>query len=158
MCTSVTATFKRKKGGMLRKATKVHMYVQWISLFSKPERTSWSLTPQLDTIIIQVSSVKGLSLRGNPLRLYRAKHLPWIGHTQCTVTQDFTMAKLTILTWRYLYLLKMRICETTDNLGYDQKCSPFSDHTNVSHDLQLLSLVQVLRYVHHSQAAPTRFW
>ena len=26
-------------------------------------------------VIIEVSSVKGLSLRGNPLRLYRAKHL-----------------------------------------------------------------------------------
>ena len=32
------------------------------------------LTPQLDTVIIEVSPVKGLSLRGNPLRLYRAKH------------------------------------------------------------------------------------
>jgi len=27
------------------------------------------------------------------------------------VTQDFTLAKLAILTWRYLYLLKMRICK-----------------------------------------------
>jgi len=32
--------------------------------------------PQLDTVIIEVSSVKGLSMRGNPLWLYRAKHLP----------------------------------------------------------------------------------
>ena len=31
---------------------------------------------QLDTIIIEVSPVKGLSLRGNILRLYRAKHWP----------------------------------------------------------------------------------
>ena len=62
---------------MLRKATKVHVYVQCFSLsFSKPERTSWSLTPQLDTVIIEVSSVKGLSLRGNTLRLCGAKHLP----------------------------------------------------------------------------------
>ena len=57
---------------MLRKATKVHMYLQSFSLsFSKHERTSWSLTPQLDTDIIQVSSVKELSLRGDPLGLYR---------------------------------------------------------------------------------------
>jgi len=33
-------------------------------------RTSWSLTPQLDTVIFHVSSVKGLSLRGTTLRLY----------------------------------------------------------------------------------------
>ena len=30
-----------------------------------------------------------------------------------TVTQDFTLAKLAILTWRYLYLLKIN--------SYDQK-------------------------------------
>ena len=31
------------------------------------------MIPQLDTVIIEVSSVKGLSLRGDPLGLYRAK-------------------------------------------------------------------------------------
>ena len=30
--------------------------------------------------------------------------------------------------------------KTTDNLSYDQKCCPISDHTNVIHNLQLLSL------------------
>ena len=35
--------------------------------------------------------------------------------------------------------------KTTANLSYDQKCSPFGDLTNVSHDLKLLSLVQRLR-------------
>ena len=34
------------------------------------------MTPQLDTVMIEVSSLKGLSLRGNTLKLYRAKHLP----------------------------------------------------------------------------------
>ena len=50
--------------------------------------------------------------------------------------------------------------KTTINLSYDQKCSPFGDLTNVSHDLKLLTLVQRLRYLHHSQAAPlaTHFW
>ena len=49
---------------------------------------------------------------------------------------------------------------TTANLSYDQKCSPFGDLTNISHHLNLLSLVQRLRYVHHSQATPitTHFW
>ena len=62
----------------------------------KPERISWSLTPQLDTIIIEVSSVKGLSLRSNPLRLYEAKHL--LLTNWAYGTQDFTLAKLAILT------------------------------------------------------------
>ena len=55
------------------------------------------------------------------------------------VMQDFTLAKLGILTWRYLYLLKINICEflkTTANLSYDQKCYPFCDLTNVSHNLK----------------------
>ena len=34
------------------------------------------MTPQLDTVVIEVSSVKVLRLRGNPRRIYRAKHLP----------------------------------------------------------------------------------
>ena len=46
------------------------------NVLSKPERTSESLTPQLDTVITEVSTVKGLSLRGNILRIYWAKHLP----------------------------------------------------------------------------------
>ena len=62
---------KIKNKWMLRKATKVHMHV----LSSNSERTSWCLIPQLGTVIIEISSVKGLSLRDNPLRLYRIKHL-----------------------------------------------------------------------------------
>ena len=42
-------------------------------------------------------------------------------------------------------------------LSYNQKCSPFGDLTNVSHDLKPLSLVQRLRYVHHSQATPISY-
>jgi len=45
--------------------------------FHEPQAgTSWSLTPQLGTVIIEVFSVKGLSLSRNPLRLHRAKRLP----------------------------------------------------------------------------------
>ena len=33
----------------------------------------------------------------------------------------------------------------TASLSYDHKCSPFGDLTNVSHDLKLLSLVEILR-------------
>ena len=48
---------------------------------------------------LKVSSVKALSLRGNPQRVYI--------EMGCLSTQDFTVANLT---WRYLNLLKMRIC------------------------------------------------
>ena len=60
---------------MLRKIAIVDVYV--LDCLSKPERTYQSLTPQLDTVIIKVSSAIALSLRGNPQRLhaYRAKHL-----------------------------------------------------------------------------------
>ena len=51
-----------------------------LACLSKPERTYWSLTPQLGTVIIEESSFKVLSLRCNPWRLYKAKHLPsWNG-------------------------------------------------------------------------------
>ena len=46
---------------------------------------------------------------------------------------------------------------TTANLSYDQKYSPFGDLTNVSHDLKLSSLVQKLRYAHHSQVRPISY-
>ena len=49
---------------------------KFLAFFFKPERTSSSLTQQLDAVIIEVASVKRLSMRGNTLRLYRAKHLP----------------------------------------------------------------------------------
>ena len=48
---------------MLRKPQKCTC----MAFFPDPERTSWSLTPQLDTVIIEVSSVKGLI---RPERLY----------------------------------------------------------------------------------------
>ena len=44
------------------------------------------------------------------------------------------------------------VLNQTANLSYDQKCFSFGDLTNVPHHLILLSLVQRLRYVHHSQA------
>ena len=58
---------------MLRKATKVHVYVQC----SKPERTYGHFTPQLETVIIEVSiyTVQALRSRAYPHRLHRAKHL-----------------------------------------------------------------------------------
>jgi len=48
----------------------------------------------------------------------------------------------------------MRFFQTTANPSYDQH---FSDHKNVSHDLQLLNLVQRLRYIHHSPATPISY-
>ena len=79
------------------------------NVLSKPERTSWSLTPQLDAVIIEVFSVKGLSLRGNPLRLYWAKHLTLMNWTYGDTGFYSGQTKLPM---KYLYLLKMRICDS----------------------------------------------
>ena len=55
---------------------KSHVYVCPM-FYSKPERTDWSLTPQLDTVIIGVSSFNALRLRAHPRRwFHRTKHLP----------------------------------------------------------------------------------
>ena len=40
----------------VKKSHKSAWYVQCFSLFSKPRRTSWSFTPQLDTVVIEVFS------------------------------------------------------------------------------------------------------
>ena len=65
-----------------------------LAFLSKHEKTYGSLTPQLNTVIIDVSSVHVLSLRGNPWRLYMTKY-----HKMGPmVTQDFTVPKLGILT------------------------------------------------------------
>ena len=56
------------------------------------------MPPQPDTVIIQVSSVKELSLRGNPLGLAIQGQTFAINEIGPTVTQDFTLAKLAIIT------------------------------------------------------------
>ena len=69
--------------------------------------------------------------------------------------------QLASLNLKVFIFAKMRICDffykTTANLSYDQRCSPFGDHTNICHNLQLLSLVQRLTCVHHSQATPNSY-
>ena len=67
---------KRINEWMNEKPQKCTCLSNVLAFLSKPERTYWRLTPHLDTVIIEVSSVKALSLRGNPWRLYKAKHLP----------------------------------------------------------------------------------
>jgi len=42
-------------------------------------------------------------------------------------------------------------------LSYDQKCSPFGDHTNISHDLKLLNFVKRLT-IHKLHPLATLFW
>ena len=57
----------------------------------------------------------------------------------------------------FVFAKDENIHKTTVNLSYDKKCSPLGDLTNVSHDLKVLSLVQRLRYVHHSQPTPISY-
>ena len=77
------------------------------------------------------------------------------------VTQDFILAKLAILSWKFVIFAKDENTEffkpCTANLSYDQKCSPFGDLTNIAYDFKLLSLVQRLRYVQLSQATPISY-
>ena len=78
------------------KATKVHVYVQCFNFLSKPERIYWSSTPQLDTVIIE----------GSPMAERQSMETigPNIFHHKIPmVTQNFTVAKLAILTKRYLH-------------------------------------------------------
>ena len=82
------------------------------------------------------------------------------------VIQDFTMAKTSYLNMKVLIFAKdenMEFVQTTANLSYDRKCSPFGDLTNVPHDLKLLSLVERLRYVatpciHKLHPLATHIW
>ena len=137
---------KKKEWMNVEKGHKSACVCLMFYFFSKPERTSWSLIPHLDTVITEVSSVKGLRLRGNPLRLYRAKHLlVWI---EPTVTQDFNMKVLTFAK-DGLFFKPLLTCIMTNCV--------LSLVTNISHVLKLLSLVQRLRYVHHSQATPISY-
>ena len=66
-----------------------------LAFLSQPERTYGSLTPQLETVIIEGSSVRLLRLRANPLAIAQ-------GHTfachQLIGSTDFTVPKLAILT------------------------------------------------------------
>ena len=68
--------------------------------------------------------VQVLILRTNSWKVHEAEYLQvTYSHT------DFTMAKLAILTSRYLYLHNLDICNSTTYLSYDQKYCPFNDHT-----------------------------
>ena len=56
------------------KVTTVHMYVQCFSLSLQAfQKTYWSLTPQLGTVVIEVSLVKVPRLRGDPWRLVQGQ-------------------------------------------------------------------------------------
>ena len=58
------------------KATKVLVHTQYFSVSFPAWGTYWSLTPQLETVIIEVSTVQVLRWKTNPLWLHRAIHLP----------------------------------------------------------------------------------
>ena len=64
-----------------------------ISAFLSQANKPYS-TRQLEAVIIEVCMVQALRLRINPRQVHEAKH-PQMGPT---VTQDFTIAKLAVLT------------------------------------------------------------
>lgn len=57
------------------KATKVHVHTHHYSILFQHESAYWSLKPQLETVIIEVSTVQTLRLRANLRRLHRVKQL-----------------------------------------------------------------------------------
>ena len=80
------------------------------------------MTPQLDTVIIEVRSAQGLSLRGYPLGLYRAKHLPLMNWTYSDT--GFYSGQTSYLNLKVLTLAKdenVRYFLTTANLTYGAK-------------------------------------
>ena len=124
-----TLSEKKKWMNEWMKSHKSALVVQCFSFLSKPERTYWSLTPQLDTVVIEISLVKALRLRGNLRRSYMTRCLPsWNGTYGDT---GFYSGQTSYLALKVL--VKMRICDsflTTANLSYNPKCWHFSDHTN----------------------------
>ena len=71
-----TASGKRNKNIVMNeKLQKCICKSNVLAFLFKPERTYWSWTLQLDTVVIEVSSVKVLRQRGNPRRIYGA-YLP----------------------------------------------------------------------------------
>ena len=91
------------------------------NILSKPERTCWSLIPQLDTVVIEISLVKALNLRVNPQRLYRAKHLA--SQNGAYGDKEFYSGSTSYLNIK-LHLLKMRI--------YWQSCNHIDQVTTKS--------------------------
>ena len=90
-----------------------------------------SLIVQLEVVIIEMPTLQARRLRtqGN----YTGPNIcyQWIWPV---VTQDFSMAKLIILAWRYVCncILENQIfCWTTADLSYDQRCDTSSVHTHV---------------------------
>ena len=124
-----TPSGKKKYIVMNEKLPKCTCMPNVLVFLSQPERTYWSLTPQLETVIIEISTVQVLRSRANPRRLYGAIHLPsrnwtysdtgfYSGQTSCLNMKVFTFAK------------DEDFSNTPANLSYDQKCWHFSDHTN----------------------------
>ena len=65
-----TASEEKKKYSNEWKVAKVHVYVQCFSLSFQGWEDLLNLTLQLDTIVIEVSSVKVLRQIGDPRRIY----------------------------------------------------------------------------------------
>ena len=76
-------------------------------------KTYLNLIPQLNTVVIEVSYIKVLGQRGNPQKLYRAKHLP---------SQNGTYA------WRHRGLLEDLLNHFIDDTNFILTCSSGALH------------------------------
>ena len=119
-CYIITPQMERKKYIMNEKPQK---YMCMPYFLSQPERFYWSLTPQVEAVIIEVSTVQVLGLRVNPWWLHGAKHLP---STNWIYGDTWFYSGQTTYLWKLLFFLKLLL-----DLSYDQKCWHFTDHTRV---------------------------
>ena len=88
-----------------------------------------SLTPQLDTAVIEVSLVKALRLRGNPRRLYRTKHL--LSRNWTYGDTGFCSGETSYLSMKGVTFAKDAFFLNHANLSYGENVGTcMSDHTN----------------------------
>ena len=88
--------------------------------------------------------------------IWRAHELKYLPHRKVTYGHTgFHNDQASCFNMKVLVFAElghMQLFSSTANLTNDLKCCPFSDHTKVNCNLQLLGLVQILRLVHYSQA------
>ena len=73
-----------------------------LAVLSKPEKTYLSLTPQLEAVIVEVSTVQALRLRANPWRLNGAIHLPSVNWTYRVTHSGFYSGQTNYLDMKVL--------------------------------------------------------
>ena len=157
-CTPVTVFFPlgvrlcSKKRAVKTKPQECSYLPTILAFHHEPDKIYSSLTVQLEAAIIEVPTLQALRLRTKLWRLHGPNML-----LSTKLTQDLSMAKLTILAWRQSYFIKF------ENLWFFKMIFIFvlTWHSKWPHachpDLQLWNLVYSLRKVHWQQTTSTSY-